>query len=155
LEKNIKKSPELIIDTSTFFSAIYNGSGNEAQLFTLADKGYFKIVIFQYVYDELKTVFLRKGINFELVIDLLDTYRNIYIEDIEELTDDEISLAVQMISDPKDRPIFIFVHRKILASNSVFIVSGDNVFFTEDVVNIFNNRVYRTKEFIEKITKKL
>jgi len=103
----------------------------------------------------LKTVFLRKGINFELVIDLLDTYRNIYIEDIEELTDDEISLAVQMISDPKDRPIFIFVHRKILASNSVFFVSGDNVFFTEDVVNIFNNRVYRTKEFIEKITKKL
>jgi len=38
LTKNSKtKQPEIIIDTSTFFSALYNPWGNEALLFSLAD----------------------------------------------------------------------------------------------------------------------
>lgn len=155
MKRNTKNLPELIIDTSTFFSALYNKSGNEAQLFNLADKGYLKIILFQYVYDELKAVFSRKDIDFELVTDLLDTYRNINIDDIEELTDEEISLAIQLISDPKDRPIFIFVHRKVLESNNVFFVSGDKVFFNEEVLKSLDNRVFRSKEFIEKIAKEL
>ena len=147
--------PELIIDTSTFFSALYNRRGNEAQLFNLADKGHFRIIIFQYVYDELKAVFSRKSIDFDLVIDLLDTYQNICIDDIETLTDPEISLATELISDPKDRPIFIYVHRRISASANVFFVSGDKVFFNKDVLKSLDNRVFRSKEFIEKITKVL
>jgi len=43
--------PELIIDTSTFFSANYNGKGNEAELFKLADQGKYKLILFQYVYN--------------------------------------------------------------------------------------------------------
>jgi predicted nucleic acid-binding protein len=152
LERNTNDLAELIVDTNTFFSAIFSKSGNEAQLFNLADKGSFKIIIFQYVYDELKAVFKRKGVDFGLVIDLLDTFHNIAIEDIEEeLTEEEIQSAIELISDPKDRPIFIFVHRKVLASNNVFFVSGDKVFFKENVMEAFDNRVYYTKDFIEKI----
>ena len=113
MERNTKNSIELIIDTSTFFSALYNRNGNEAELFNLADKGLFKIVIFQYVYDELEAVFSKKQVDFGLVIDLLDTYRNITLEDIEDLTDEEISLAIELISDPKDRPIYIRTQKNI------------------------------------------
>ena len=151
MERNTKSLPELIIDTSTFFSAIYNKNGNEAQLFYLADHGFFKLILFQYVYDEMKAVFARKGIDFGLVIDLLDTYHNIHIEDMDELTNEEISMAIELIADPKDRPIFIFALRKILSSNNVFFVSGDKGFFEEKVIKRLDDRVYHTKEFIEKM----
>ena len=94
LVKNTKNSPELIIDTSTFFSANYNRNGNEAELFQLADEGKYKLILFQYVYDELKAVYRRKGIDFNFVLDLLDTYHNIIFEDIDQLSDEEVTLAI-------------------------------------------------------------
>jgi predicted nucleic acid-binding protein len=49
LPKITKNLYKLVIDTSTFFSAIYNPKGNEAQIFELADKGICKIYILDYV----------------------------------------------------------------------------------------------------------
>ena len=49
-----------MVDTSTFFSAIYNRKGNEAYLFELADKGLCSIYIVDYVLEEMKEVFKRK-----------------------------------------------------------------------------------------------
>ncbi len=153
--KNTKNSPELIIDTSTFFSANYNRNGNEAELFQLADEGKYKLILFQYVYDELKAVYQRKGIDFNFVLDLLDTYHNIIFEDIDELSDEEVGLAIKLITDPKDRPIFIFAYRKLISNNNAFFVAGDHVFFTEDVKKKLNYQVYHTIDFIELIKKRI
>jgi len=155
LVKNIKNLPELVIDTSTFFSANYNRNGNEAELFQLADEGKYKLILFQYVYDELKAVYRRKGIDFNFVLDLLDTYHNITFEDIDELSDEEVALAIKLITDPKDRPIFIFAYRKLISNQNAFFVAGDHVFFTEEVKNKLNFRVYHTIDFINMIKKRI
>ena len=154
LVKNIRNLPELIIDTSTFFSANYNRKGNEAELFKLADQGKYKLILFQYVYNELRAVYRRKGIDFNLVIDLLDTYQNIIFEDLDKLSDKEITMAIELISDPKDRPIFIFAYRRLVYNQNAFFVAGDHVFFEENVKNKLDYRVYHTIDFIKMIKKR-
>ena len=148
LKRDTEGLPEIIVDTSTFFSSIYNPDGNESKLFELAEEGLCKIVLFQYVLDELQAVFQKKGIDFKVVLDLLDTYENIYIEDMEEPEDSEIEMARKLISDPKDRPIFIFTLRRIENGNTYF-VSGDKIFFKEDVRKILRGRVLRTSEALK------
>ncbi len=69
--------------------------------------------------DELIAVLQRKAIDFEIVLDLLDMYEDVYIEDLEEIYESEIELAREYIDDPKDRPIFVF---------TPYFVSGDRVF---------------------------
>ena len=152
LKKNSLNSvPKVIIDTNTFFSALYNPEGNEAHLLELADKGKCSIQILDYVLDELRNVFKRKEIDFNLVTDLLDTYDNIYVYELEDLDEEEIKLAKQNVKDASDRPIFVFAYRKIKQNDDVFFVSGDDGFFEEDVIQILDERVYTTREMLEKI----
>ena len=49
------------------------------------------IHLLQYVLDELKIVFKRKGIDFSLVLELLETYRNISIGDLTEISKEEVA----------------------------------------------------------------
>lgn len=151
MEKNTENLPNLLIDTSTFFSALYNRHGNEAYVFTLADEGRCFISIADYVMDELEAVFKRKKMDFQLVLDLLDTYQNVEICELESLKKNEIKLAKQLIADPKDRPIFIFAYRKIKQDENTYFVSGDKIFFQEDVQRILNSRVLTTREFIDMV----
>jgi predicted nucleic acid-binding protein len=97
LVENIKSSVKLIIDTSTFFSAIYNRHGNEAKLFELADKSKCSIFIVDHVLDEMENIFERKYLDFTLVLELLDTYNNIEIHKLSNLTRKEIELAQDLI----------------------------------------------------------
>ncbi len=153
LKKNSQNSvPKVIIDTNTFFSALYNPDGNEAHLLELADKGKCSIQIVDYVLDELRNVFKRKEIDFNLVTDLLDTYDNIYIYELEDLGEEEIRLAKQNIKDASDRPIFVFAYRKIKQNDDVFFVSGDDGFFEDDVTQILDEQVFTTREMLEKIS---
>jgi predicted nucleic acid-binding protein len=124
---------KLVIDTSTFFSAIYNPNGNEAQLFELADKGIYKIYIVDYVLEEMKEVFKRKNIDFKLVLELMDTYDIIIIQELVDLSDKEITLAKEMINDPEDRPIFIYAKRMIDRYKNTYFISGDKGFFKKKV----------------------
>ena len=142
---------KLVIDTSTFFSAIYNPNGNEAQLFELADKGICKIYILDYVLEEMKEAFKKKNIDFKLVIELMDTYDNIIIQELIDLNDKEIKLAKEMINDPEDRPIFIFAKRMIDRYKNIYFISGDKGFFKKKVSDSLKNRVLKTKEIIKKM----
>ena len=142
---------KLIIDTSTFFSAIYNPNGNEAQLFEFADKGICKIYILDYVLEEMKEVFKRKNIDFKLVLELLNTYDNIIIQELLDLTEKEIELAKEMINDPEDRPIFIFAKRMIDRYKNTYFISGDKGFFKKKVRDSLENKVLKTKEIIKKM----
>ena len=152
LKKNSLNSvPKVIIDTNTFFSALYNPDGNEAHLLELADKGKCSIQMIDYVLDELRNVFKRKEIDFNLVTDLLDTYDNIYVYELEDLDEEEIKLAKQNVKDASDRPIFVFAYRKIKQNEDVFFVSGDDGFFEKDVIQILDDQVYTTRDMLEKI----
>ena len=151
MNENTENLPNLIIDTSTFFSSLYNRHGNEAYLFILADESKCTISIVDYVMDEMEEILHRKDIDFHVVLDLLDTYNNVGTEELEQLTIDEIELAKRLIADQKDRPIFIFAYRKIKENPNTFFVSGDKGFFKDDVQRILNYRVLRTREFIDMI----
>jgi predicted nucleic acid-binding protein len=142
---------KIVIDTSTFFSAIYNPKGNEAKLFELADNGICKIYILDYVLEELKEVFNRKNIDFKLVLELLDTYDNIIIEELLDLTNKEIKLSKELINDSEDRPIFIFAKRIIDRYKNTYFVSGDKGFFKKKVKDSLKNRVQKTREILKKM----
>jgi predicted nucleic acid-binding protein len=142
---------KLVIDTSTFFSAIYNPNGNEAQLFELADKGICKIYIVDYVLEEMKEVFKRKNIDFKLVLELMDTYDNIIIQELVDLSDKEIKLVKEMINDPEDRSIFIYAKRMIDRYKNTYFISGDKGFFKKEVSDSLKNKVLKTKEIIKKM----
>ena len=146
-----RNSPKLIIDTSTLFSALYNRKGNEALLFDLADRDLCQIIIFDYVIEEIRAVFLKKDLDIGLVYDLLDNINNITISSIGEIITDEISLSRKVIDDPADRPIFIFAKRQIQVYEDSYLISGDKGFFKPTVKNHLDNRILRTREFIDLI----
>ena len=153
LTKNSKTTqPEIIIDTSTFFSALYNPSGNEALLFSLADNHFCFLHIIDYVLQELREVFKRKHINQHLINDLLDTYNNITLSELESVTTIELERAKKVIKDPYDRPIFIFAYRRIHQNKDSFLVSGDKGFFRKPVQDQLYHHVLHTKDAIKKIT---
>jgi predicted nucleic acid-binding protein len=151
LPRNSRSSIKLIIDTSTLFSAIYNPWGKEAFLFTLADKGICSILIVDYVLEELREIFKRKNIDFNLVLDLLECYNNVEIKGLTDLNNKEINLAKQIIDDPEDRPIFIFAYRLVMSTDNIYLISGDKGFFKDDVQKALKGRVLKTAEFIELI----
>ena len=151
LPKNTKISFKIVIDTSTFFSAIYKPNGNEAYIFELADKGICQIYVLDYVLEEMKEVFIRKNIDFKLVLELLDTYENINIQELGDLSQEETKLAKELINDPEDRPIFIFAKRMIDLHSDTYFISGDKGFFKKKVSDSLKNKVLRTKEIIKKM----
>ena len=67
----------VVIDTNIFFSSIFFPNGNERRLLELADRGMWQIIVCDYVLEEIQLVLERKGIDPELALNLLDTYRNI------------------------------------------------------------------------------
>jgi len=99
--------------------------------------------------DELKIVFKRKGIDFSLVLELLETYRNISIGDLTEISKEEVALAGEVIDDPKDRPIFVFALRMVRASSETFFVTGDQGFFKTKVQKPLLSRVLSTRKALE------
>jgi hypothetical protein len=101
--------------------------------------------------EELKEVFIRKNIDFKLVMELIDTYDNIFIQELIELTDDELKLAKNIINDPEDRPIFIFARRMINQNRDVYFISGDKGFFKKGVKDSLKNKVIKTREIIKKM----
>ena len=117
----------------------------------MADVGKCSIYILDYVLDEMKGIFERKDIDFELVLDLLDNYNNIKIRGLDHLNDDEVQLAREVIADPKDRPIFIFSKRMIDRNDITYLISGDQGFFKKRVIKELNHKVLKTREFIELI----
>ena len=151
MQKNTKNSNKVVIDTSTFFSAIYNRKGNEAYLFELADEGLCSILIVDYVLEEMKEIFKRKKLEFTFVTELLDTYNNISIHELIPLNTEEIILAKRLIDDMEDRPIFIFALRMIDEHENTYFVSGDKGFFKDKVKEALKFKVLKTRELIKRI----
>jgi predicted nucleic acid-binding protein len=153
LKRNFPNLPRIIIDTSTLFSAIYNRKGNEAHHLELADLGKCEIINFDYILEEIELVFQRKELDIEIVYDLMDNYHNITISSLEDITPEEVSLALLLIDDPLDRPIFIFAERYIESHEDSYFVTGDKGFFKEKVIENIPNLIIHTTQAIEMIGK--
>ncbi|UCE36965.1 MAG: PIN domain-containing protein [Thermoplasmata archaeon] len=151
LKRSSGKSLKIIVDTNIIFSAILFPEGNENRLFTLADEGKLEIIICDYVLDETIAVLKRKDIDPNLMLDFLDTFRNIQIIDISEPEDEEILRAVKVVTDEKDRPVFIFARRMIYDDENVYLVSGDKDLRTGMVKKDLKGRSITTGELLKKI----
>lgn len=115
-----------VLDTNVLFSAI-RYRGEAFRLLLLAERAGCRVVVPDYVYEELRTVFERKGIDFSLVDDFLSTFENIILLEIKNFKEDLIEFA-KRIPDRKDRPVFLYtivVHEK---EPHTFLVTGDDSF---------------------------
>ena len=108
-------------------------------------------MICDYVLEEAKAILERKMINPVLLVDFLDTFNNIHFEDIGELKENEIELAIEIVSDEKDRPIFIFAHRLVHSDENVYLVTGDRDLRTEKINRKLKNRSITTTEFLSQL----
>ncbi|RLI76898.1 hypothetical protein DRP05_11835 [Archaeoglobales archaeon] len=113
----------IVIDTNVLFSAI-RYRGKPFELFEVAEKKGVKILIPEYVYDELKEVFTRNNLNFDLVTRFLATYSNVSIVE-RELRDDLVDLAKKKVQDRKDRPIFVYTLLLHEENSATCLVTGD------------------------------
>jgi len=122
----LKRSTEkfrFILDTNVLFSAI-RYRGKPLELLEEAEKRGVEIIIPEYVYDELKEVFGRHGVDFTLVKGFLATYTNITIVE-KEFSEELIELAKRVVTDRKDRPIFIYTLILRREEQSTYLVAGD------------------------------
>ena len=148
-KRNIQNSVNVILDTSTLFSALKYPEGNEAKILWLAGNDHCSIYLLDYVLEELKEVFKRKGVDENLVRDLIETYDNISIFELEDISGSDAQYAKRIIDDVEDRPIFLFVKGVIEKEPDIYFISGDKGFFKEKVVNELSNRVIRTSDFLK------
>ncbi len=151
LKRSSEEDLKVIVDTNIIFSAIMYPDGNESKLFQHADKGELKIVICDYVLEEAKTILERRTIKPDLLLDFLDTFLNIQLMDIGELDEKEIERAIKIVSDEKDRPIFIFAHRLIHSNDNFFLVTGDADLRTEEVNRELKNHSLTTTELLSQL----
>lgn len=146
------KSVRVIIDTNIFFSSIFFPDGNERKLFELAEKGLWKIIIIDYVFDEIQAVLKSKGIEPGLAIDLLDTYRNIVHMDLDpKVYHENLEEASQTVKDIKDWPIFIFARNEIRKNKETYLISGDKDLNTPQVKEALENRAFTSRELLKKL----
>lgn len=145
-----KASIRVIIDTNIFFSSILFPDGNERRLFELADRGLCQIIVCDYVFDEIQLVLKRKGIEPNLAIDLLDTYRNIIHMDLDPgLYHEYLNEASEIVNDKKDWPIYIFAKKEMEKDDETYLVSGDKHLNTPEVRKALDNRALRTRELFK------
>ena len=121
--KRNTESFRLVLDTNVLFSAI-RYRGKPLELLEEAEKRGVEIIIPEYVYDELKEVFGRQGIDFTLVRGFLATYTNITIVE-REFSEELIELARRVVTDRKDRPIFIYTLILRKEKPPTYLVTGD------------------------------
>ncbi len=124
MKENTEKSKlKFVLDTNVLFSAI-RYRGKPFDLLEKAEERGVEIVIPEYVYDELREVFERNGIDFTLVKGFLATYLNITIFE-REFDVKLVDLAKKMVSDRKDRPVFIYALILRRENPLTYLVTGD------------------------------
>lgn len=113
----------LVLDTNILFSAI-RYKGKPFELLEKAEKEGIKILIPEYVLEELKIVFERNEIDFLPVRAFLDTYTNIKVIE-REFRKEHVELAEKHVPDRKDRPVFIYTLILREEYPKTYLVTGD------------------------------
>ena len=102
------------------------------------------------MFDEIQFVLKRKGIESGLAIDLLDTYTNIIHMDLDpEVYHEHLNEASEIVNDKKDWPVFIFARHIMEKHQKTYLVSGDKHLNSSEVKKALDNRVMRSKEFLD------
>jgi len=149
----LKRSTEkfrLILDTNVLFSAI-RYRGKPFELLEESEKRGVEIIIPEYVYDELREVFERIGVDLTLVKSFLATYTNITI--VGRGFSDELVKLAKRVADRKDRPIFIYTLILRKEEPSAYLVTGDKAL--RDALNeIEENSAITVDEALKLIKRK-
>jgi rRNA-processing protein FCF1 len=112
-----------VLDTNVLFSAI-RYRGKPFELLERAERENIKVLIPEYVYEELREVFVRNDLDFSLVVGFLATYENLSIVE-RKLSEELIALAEEMVPDRKDHPISAYALLLHEEDNSTRLVTGD------------------------------
>ena len=154
MRKNTRVKYSVVVDTNVIYSAIFYPNGNENALFKRADAGDIKIIIFDYVYEELTGVLQRMNIDPILIPDFLDTYDNIeFIEEDISVYDELIKIAKEAVSPRNDRPIFIFAKKKMQTDEKMYLVSGNKHLLTRRVKKELFGRVKKPSQMLKILRK--
>lgn len=154
MRKNTRVKYSVVVDTNVIYSAIFYPNGNENALFKRADAGEIKIIIFDYVYEELTGVLQRMNIDPILIPDFLDTYDNIeFIEEDISVYDELIKIAKEAVSHRNDRPIFIFAKKKMQMDEKMYLVSGNKHLLTRRVKKELFGRVKKPSQMLKLLRK--
>lgn len=140
--------PDIVVDTNVIFGAILYPDGNERQLFNLSETLGVPIVILDYVEEELRRIFKKKGLDFALILDFLDTYANITFVEIGEISDEIARTTRRTMKHINDRPIFAYVLRCLTNGENAVIISGDNHFHSKNVIDALSGKVYYPRAFL-------
>ncbi len=114
-----------VLDTNVLFSAI-RYRGKPFELLEEAEKRGVEVLIPEYVYDELREVFERNRVDFTLVKSFLATYTNITIVE-RKFSEKLVELARKVVTDRKDRPVFIYALILRREDPSTYLVTGDRI----------------------------
>ncbi|MCS4541290.1 MAG: PIN domain-containing protein [Euryarchaeota archaeon] len=145
----------IVVDSNILYSAINFPRGNEYKLFLKADAGKVEIVIPDYVYDETRAAFEKRGINPQLVTDFLDTFHNIHIEERDILGETKtIRKAEEIVRDRKDIPVFVFAKVVMGEDENTYLVSGDEDLLTSLVKEELFGRVKKARMMLKLIEKR-
>ncbi len=136
-----------IVDTNVMYSGIlFEGIESD-----LLDSKKVELYISEYILKELLGVFNRKGLSSRRANRPIH-YSNIQIvEDIEYEKDDNfhahLEKAKMLVSDPKDRPIFVFARVFMSNNPDAFLVTGDEHLLTKEVRGVL--KVMKPRKFLE------
>ncbi|MBO8182730.1 MAG: PIN domain-containing protein [Archaeoglobus sp.] len=122
----MRKSTEnlrIVLDTNVLFSAI-RYRGKPFELLERAERENVKVLIPEYVYEELREVFIRNDLDFNLVVRFLATYENLSIVE-RKFRGELIALAEEMVPDRKDHPVFAYTLLLHEEDNAIRLVTGD------------------------------
>jgi predicted nucleic acid-binding protein len=149
LARSTGSSHEILIDTNIIFSAILYPKGNPRAVFASCESAGHHIILLDYILDEIREIFRRKGLDYDVITDFFETYTNVVFEELGDINDDEASLARRCVSDPKDRPIFVFMKRKIDRGLDCYMVTGDKGLLTPIISRELKGRVFTAAEIMK------
>ena len=136
------------LDTNVLFSGLYFG-GNPGEIIKMVENDECVLVLPEYVWNELRMVAERKGVDIAPV-ELLQKLGNVKtMLDSSYFKQENFALAKELVRDEKDRPVFAFELHALRRNLIDYLVSGDGDLLTKEVRTAINGRVVAPAEFLE------
>lgn len=140
-----------LLDTNILYSGLLF-RGQENYLLMIGHYQSIRLVISEYIFDELKEVLKRNNLPVNDLLAAIDYYRIEIIQNriVEEDPRFKIFLkeSKTLINDPKDRPIYVFSKMLIKEDKDTYLVTGDKDLQTGKVRRALNNQVLRTSDLL-------
>lgn len=145
-----------VLDTNTLYSGILY-EGPESDLLEMGRSTMVGLYVSEYVYDELRGVFARRGLSVSSLEQMMGYFKITVIPN-DEIRGNEryhqyLAESKKLIDDPKDRPVYVFAKTMVEVDETTYLITGNKDLLNDRVKTAFCGRVLKIKEFIEKTLK--